>query len=312
MNKTKTRPRLRWLLYGLAAALCLAVATVLVLLVLPHGAAPLPSEPTALPAATPAATARPTPSPTPLPSPTPEPTEELKARESIYYSFDPSLFAVDDRGRISYTGMGYTCLTGIDVSEHQYDINWSRVAGDGIDFAIIRTGYRGYGADGVLCEDKYFRQNMKGALEAGIPVGAYFFSQATSVREAKEEAAMVIEQLRDYDVSMPVAYDLEINDPAYRTYGLSRRTLYRCARAFCDAISEAGYTPMIYMTQYLGYQKYTLRELTDYRFWFAEYYVTYPTFIYDIEIWQYSDTGSVAGINGNVDMDVYLVPEGDA
>lgn len=311
MNKTKTRPRLRWLLYGLGIAFCILMAAILVILVMPHRVATAQADATPAPAATPAPTAQPTPAPTPPPPVTPEPSEELKARESIYYSFDPSLFVQDERGRISYTGEGYRCLTGIDVSEHQYDINWQRVAGDGIDFAIIRTGYRGYSSGG-LREDKYFRQNIQGANDAGVPVGAYFFSQATSVREAREEAAFVIDQLKDYKVTMPVAYDLEILSREYRTYNLSRRTLYRCAKAFCDAIAEAGYEPMIYMTQYLGYQKYTLRELTDYRFWFAEYYVTYPSFVYDIEIWQYSDTGSVAGINGNVDLDVYLVPEGNS
>ena len=225
---------------------------------------------------------------------------------SIYYPFDPNLFVTDSRGRISYSGEDYSCLTGIDVSEHQYDIDWQQVAADGIDFAIIRTGYRGY-TSGGLYEDKYFRQNMEGALNAGLQVGVYFFSQATSRREAHEEAAYVLEQIRDYRVTLPIVFDMEILGENYRTYNMSRRTLYGAACAFCEDVKAAGHEPMIYMTQYLGYQKYTLRELSDYGFWFAEYYVDYPSFIYDIDIWQYSDTGSVAGVSGNVDMDVYLI-----
>ena len=226
--------------------------------------------------------------------------------KSIYYPFDRSLFVTDERGRITYEGEGYTCLTGIDVSEHQYDIDWQKVAADGIDFAIIRTGYRGY-TSGGLYEDKYFRQNMEGALKAGLQVGVYFFSQATSRREAREEAAYVLEQIKDYNVTLPVVFDMEILSEDYRTYNMSRRTLYGATRAFCEDVKAAGYEPMIYMTQYLGYQKYTLRELTDYGFWFAEYYVDYPSFVYDIDMWQYSDTGSVAGVSGNVDMDVLMI-----
>ena len=286
---------------ALCAAAALIAAVLLIYLVFPTAAPlPAPSEETVLPS--PESTAAPAATPVPTAPP-------LSAGDSIYYPYDPALFATDSRGRITYAGEGYRSLTGIDVSEHQYDIDWSQVAADGIDFAIIRTGYRGY-TSGGLHEDKYFRQNIQGALEAGIPVGAYFFSQAISAREAREEAAFVIDQLKDYEVTMPVVFDMEILSREYRTYGLSRRTLYKCTQAFCDAIAEAGYTPMIYMTQYLGYQKYTLRELADlYDFWFAEYYVSYPSFVYDFRMWQYSDTGSVSGVSGNVDLDLYLLRE---
>ncbi len=236
------------------------------------------------------------------------PRAEVLSGKDIYYPFDPELFVTDSRGRITYTGEGYRCMTGIDVSEHQYDIDWQKVAADGIEFAIIRTGYRGY-TSGGLYEDKYFRQNMQGALDAGLQVGVYFFSQATSRREAHEEAAFVLDQIKDYNVTLPVVFDMEILGTDYRTYNMSRRTLYAATQTFCQDVREAGYEPMIYMTQYLGYQKYTLRELTDNAFWFAEYYVDYPSFVYDIDVWQYSDTGSVAGISGNVDLDVYLIRE---
>ncbi len=298
MNVTEKRPLKKILL-----AAGTAVAVLLILLVVG-----LLAFPTAVPAEPTEAAELPSPSPVPTPEPTPEPTPAavLNREDSIYYRFDPALFAADSRGRITYTGTGYTCLTGIDVSEHQYGIDWQQVAADGIDFAIIRSGYRGY-TSGGLHEDNYFRDNIKGALAAGLKVGVYFFSQATSVREAQEEAAFVLDQLKGYDVALPVVFDMEILSTEYRTYNLSRRALFRCTRAFCDAVAEAGYKPMIYMTQFLGYQKYTLRELTDYGFWYAEYYVGYPTFVYDFDVWQYSDTGTVAGIEGNVDLDLYLL-----
>ena len=249
----------------------------------------------------------PTPSPEPTPTPTPEPSEapQLGQGESVYYSFDPNLFVSDERGRIRYAGEDYECLSGIDVSEFQYDIDWQRAAADGVDFAIIRSGYRGYTA-GTIKEDPYFRQNIRGAMAAGVSVGVYFFSQATTVGEAKEEAEFVLGQIAGYEITMPVVYDLEILAENYRTYNMSRRSIYKCARAFCEAVRAAGYEPMIYMTKDLGYRKYALRELTDYGFWFAEYYTAYPSFVYDFEMWQYSDTGSVAGINGNVDLDLCL------
>ena len=292
-KKHTYRRRLTWL--------CAAVPLLLLLvLALPKKTAPAP------PPVTEVLAAAPTAAPKPLPTATAEPVKQ--SDKGIYYPFDRALFTADERGRISYTGEGYRCMTGIDVSEHQYDIDWQQVAADGIEFAIIRTGYRGY-TSGGLYEDKYFRQNMEGALNAGLQVGVYFFSQATSRREAHEEAAYVLEQIKDYPVTLPVVFDMEILGENYRTYNMSRRTLYGATCAFCEDIKAAGYEPMIYMTQYLGYQKYTLRELSDYGFWFAEYYVDYPSFIYDIDIWQYSDTGSVAGISGNVDMDVYLLKD---
>lgn len=260
------------------------------------------------PVAEPEAEARLTPLPTDPPVATPVPAGRLERGEGIYYSYDPSLFVTDERGRITYSDPAYTSLTGIDVSEFQYDINWQQVKEDGIDFAIIRTGYRGYSA-GSLYEDKYFRKNIAGATAAGLPIGVYFFSTATTPREAREEAAFILSQIEGYDVTLPIVFDLEILSEEYRTYTMDRRTLYRTARAFCDAIEESGHTPAIYMTQYLGYRKYILRDLADVPFWYAEYYVNSPTFVFNFDIWQYSDTGSVAGINGNVDLDLYLIPK---
>ena len=219
-------------------------------------------------------------------------------------SWAPDNFSADSRGRLTYAGA--RTLTGIDVSEHQGSIDWSKVAADGVDFAMIRLGYRG-STQGQLYLDDYFERNITGANAAGVPVGVYFYSQAIDPREAEEEARYVLEHLKDHRVDFPVVFDWEIvGGSSARTYSVSRRTLCRCARAFCDAVKAQGYQPMIYFTRYLGYRKYILRDLTDYGFWYAEYGER-PRFAFDFDMWQYSETGQVSGIDGDVDLNIWFV-----
>lgn len=218
-------------------------------------------------------------------------------------SWDVTKFSTDADGRVSYSGA--PTRTGIDVSEHQGEINWKKVADSGIDFAMLRLGYRGSTA-GSLYIDEYFEKNIAGATAAGLPIGVYFYSQAITEEEAREEARFVIEKLGDYKLDYPVVFDWEIVGGAdARTYSLSRQTLCACTRVFCDTVREAGYKPMIYFTRYLGYRKYILRNLTDYGFWYAEY-GDQPRFAFDFDMWQYSETGSVDGIAGNVDLNLYF------
>ena len=220
-------------------------------------------------------------------------------------SWDVREFVPDSRERMTYQG-GAKTLTGIDVSEHQYDIDWKKVAADGIDFAMIRVGYRGSTAGGLYL-DEYFEKNITGAHNAGIPVGVYFYSQAVTPEEAREEADFVLENIRGRHVTFPVVFDWEIvGGSEARTYAVSRRELCDCTRAFCDAVSEAGYDPMIYFTRYLAYRKYILRNLADYGFWYAEY-EPQPRIAFDFDIWQYSETGEVDGIEGKVDLNLYFV-----
>ncbi len=192
---------------------------------------------------------------------------------------------------------------GIDVSYYQGNIDWQQVKDSGIDFAILRLGYRGYSA-GNLAEDVRFQEYIDGASAAGIDIGIYFFSQAITVQEAKEEAEFVLSKLGNYAVTYPVFFDWEIIGikPA-RTDGLSTQALTACAKTFCDTIADAGYTPGIYFTKYLGYISYDLSQLADYEFWFAEYSKT-PGFYYDFDMWQYSDTSKIPGISGRVDMNI--------
>ena len=211
-----------------------------------------------------------------------------------------------------YEGRYLGCLKadtipGIDVSAYQGDIDWQQVKESGIGFAIIRLGYRGY-ESGKLVEDSYALKNIRGALDAGLDVGVYFFSQAITVEEAAEEAAFVLERIKHYEITMPVVFDWEYVSDEARTAGLDRRTLTDCYLEFCRIIDEAGYTPMSYFNTYQSRSMMYLYELEEYPFWLA-LYSNRMTFPYRIEMWQYTCTGRVPGIQGDVDINIYF-PEG--
>ena len=219
-------------------------------------------------------------------------------------------FTADEKGRLAYSGGYYT--RGIDVSGHKGEIDWEAVAADGIDFAIIRAGNRFYGKNGsgALVEDSWFDRNMEGAIAAGMDVGAYLFSNAITVEEALEEADLLLSKLEPYRqyVTYPVVCDWEYlggNDS--RAYGVDAKTITQCVDAFCRRVEEAGYQPMFYFNAYCGYVKLDLSQLSQYPFWYAEY-ADAPDFLYNFQMWQYSDKGQVAGISSNVDMDLCFIP----
>lgn len=220
------------------------------------------------------------------------------------YNWDD--FSLDVKGRVTYEKDGKRAKTGIDVSVYQKDIDWQAVAADGIDFAILRLGYRGY-TEGGLFMDEYFYTNLQGAAEAGLEVGVYFFSQAITPEEAEAEAAYVLNAIEGYSVTYPIAFDWEPVAPGQgaRTENLDNDTLTQCAAAFCGKVKAAGYTPAVYFNQTLGYLRYDLREVTDYGLWLAEY-DTKPDFYYHFDLWQYTHTGQVEGIEGAVDLDLDL------
>lgn len=198
-----------------------------------------------------------------------------------------------------------TSYPGVDVSAHQGSINWKAVKSSGIDFAMIRLGYRGYGS-GKLVEDEYAQQNLAGATEAGLRVGAYFFSQALNIAEADEEIAFMLEILGEYHLDMPIILDWEIPADDARTAGkMDARTLTDIQLHFCSVMEEKGYTPMVYFNWHQSENLYYLSELEAYPFWLALYQdrMTYP---WKVEMWQYSDKGSVPGINAPVDLNVYM------
>ncbi len=224
--------------------------------------------------------------------------------------YDPAGFAAAN-GRVTYAQEGKPALTGVDVSFYQKDIDWQQVKAAGIDFAIIRVGFRGYGSSGLISEDSCFRQNIAGALEAGLQVGVYFFSQAVNVWEAREEADFVLNAIRGYDITFPVVFDWEriTNNSSARTNGMPGSTMTLCAQAFCDAVAQAGYTPVVYFNQDAGYLDYDLDLLKDYGFWLAEYR-SVPTFYYHFDLWQYTAKGQVPGIEGAVDLNLCFADYG--
>ena len=196
-----------------------------------------------------------------------------------------------------------TSLLGVDVSVHQDDIDWAKVRKAGIDFAMVRLGFRGYGSGEAQLDENYV-QNIEGARAAGLDAGVYFFSQAITVDEAIEEAQMVIDSLDGLDVNYPVVYDWEIiYDDSARTDNVPVDVLTDCCVAFCEAIEDAGYTPMIYQNKKTTMFKLDLERLTDYDFWLAEYN-SEPTYYYDFTMWQYTSEGSVPGIEGDVDLNI--------
>lgn len=198
-----------------------------------------------------------------------------------------------------------TSSPGVDVSAFQGNINWSKVRASGIEFAIIRLGYRGYGS-GKLVEDEYAKQNLSGAKAAGLKIGAYFFSQALNTKEVDEEIRFMLKILGDKSLDMPIILDWEIPAEDARTAGkMDARSLTDIQLHFCQVMTEKGYKPMVYFNWHQSENLYYLSELEDYPFWLALYQdrMTYP---WRVEMWQYSDKGTVPGINGPVDLNVYM------
>ena len=231
----------------------------------------------------------------------------VNRRELPLNTLEPGDF-VPDGNYIDYTGSDVCAMRGIDVSEHQQDIDWEAVAADGVEFAMIRVGFRGYNY-GSFEEDKFFHQNMQGAAAAGIKIGVYFFSQAISYEDAQAEARFVLEEIEPYrdSITLPVCFDWErITWQSARTDNVDAVTLSKCALGFAETVREAGYTPMVYFFRDMGYNVYDLSQLKDIDFW-AGAAGTTPDFYYRHTIWQYSYTGRVAGISTDCDLDLYFI-----
>lgn len=194
---------------------------------------------------------------------------------------------------------------GVDVSLFQGNIDWNRVAKSGIKFAMVRLGYRGYGQKGNMVVDELAQANLEGAANAGLEVGAYFFSQATSLREVSEEIDLMLEVLGDFPLTMPLVLDWEIPNAEARTVNVDRRTLTDCLKFFCEVVTEKGYHPMIYFNWGQAKRLIYLNELEDYPFWLA-LYQDRMTFPYRVEMWQYTCTGRVPGIDADVDINVFM------
>lgn len=213
-------------------------------------------------------------------------------------------FIAEENGMVSYQEDGEVLTRkGIDVSKYQGEIDWEAVKNDGIDYAIIRVGIRGYSEGGIL-EDEFFRQNIEGAIANGIPVGVYFFTQAVNEAEALEEADFVIGMLQGYELTYPVYLDIEdVKKESCRTNGLTVEERTNNAKVFLERIREAGYEPALYGNMKSFLLMVDLASLEQYDKWFAGY--TLPIYYpYEYKMLQYSEKGKVAGIPAAVDINI--------
>lgn len=213
-----------------------------------------------------------------------------------------------------------TTQKGIDVSTYQDTINWKKVKENGVEFAMIRTGIRGYGvsSDGIngkIVQDSKFVENINGAINNNIEVGVYFFSQAINEQEAIEEANFTLNLIKKYKITYPIAIDTEESshpNKLGRADNLTVEQRTKVVKAFCETIEKAGYEPMIYANKWWLKEKLDMSKLSSYSIWLAHYTgatqddpLAKPS---DYEgkyiMWQYTDKGTVDGIIGNVDMNV--------
>jgi lysozyme len=222
------------------------------------------------------------------------------------HNYDLERFQMDDDGYMRYSDDNIKkAKLGIDVSGHQGTIDWDQVKEAGIQFAMIRLGYRGYTQGGLALDDNYVT-NIETALESKMPVGVYFYTQAVSYEEGVEEAQYVLKNIADYKISYPVVIDTEkMEADGARANDISNEERTDAIVGFCDTIKDAGYTPMIYANRNWYAQNLDMDRLGDYQLWLAQY-SNVPDFPYLFTGWQYTSEGSVPGISGSVDIDVWM------
>lgn len=235
------------------------------------------------------------------PPPPPETPEETLP--ASYYN--PEDFQLDENGFMSCLTADYE--TGIDVSFYQGEIDWQQVKAAGVEFVFIRVGSRGT-TEGKLYADEMAQQYYQGAKDAGLQVGAYFYSQAVTPKEAEEEAWFVLDQIANWELDKPVAYDWEWGGQDSRTDGIDPYMLNLCCVSFCNIIENAGLQPMIYFNAYQGLEQMDLPFLQDIPFWLAMY-DTPMEFPYRVDYWQYTAEGTIPGIEGIVDLNIHLISQ---
>lgn len=231
-----------------------------------------------------------------------EPTEQtLPPPEANPYG--PVDFLLEEESQ-QITCLSGEAVKGIDVSTWQGDIDWQQVRDSGVEYVMIRLGGRGT-TEGNLYADDMAQTYYEGAKAAGLKVGGYFFSQSITIEEAIEEANYSLELVEDWDVDMPIVYDWEYIGDGARTDMMDARLLTDMVKAFCNTVREAGYDPMVYFGRSHSAELLILSELVDYGFWLAMYnpVMDYP---YKVDMWQYTETGSVPGISGNVDINLWF------
>ena len=288
-EQTKRRIDLLLWIVGLSIVLCVLLITVVLL----HRSIYVPQAETEAPTVTEA---------TQSAEPTQPETEPESGRPVLNLEKNP--YTVEDfdfRGRYLECAAGPSKI-GVDVSAWQKEVNWPLVKAAGMEFAMLRLAMRG-SSEGGLFTDDYAQANYRGAKDAGLEVGGYFFSQALTVEEAVEEAEYILELVKDWKLDLPIVFDWE--QTWDRTSRMDARTLTDCAKAFCQTIEEAGFEAMVYFNMSQAYEDIYLEELVEYDFWLA-LYESDMVFPYKVDMWQYSCTGSVPGVEGPVDLNIWF------
>ncbi len=222
--------------------------------------------------------------------------------------YETEYFYIENGNEMYYhdeTGSRLSTIA-IDVSEFQGDIDWQQVKDEGgVDMAIIRVGYRGYGG-GSINLDSMFYENIEGAQAAGLKVGVYFYSQAINYDEGVQEAEFVLDNISGYGIDGPVVIDTEdAFAEGARTNDISIEDRTDSVVAFCETVKGAGYTPMIYANRNWYAMSLDMTRLCNYDLWLAQY-SNMPSFPYEYSGWQYTDSGFVYGVEGSVDMNVWF------
>lgn len=196
---------------------------------------------------------------------------------------------------------------GVDVSTYQGTVDWAAVKDAGVDYVIVRAAYRGYETGRIVPDDLY-EQNIRGAVDAGLHVGVYLYSQALSEDEAREEADYLLGLIEGLPIDYPVVYDQEeyTADQA-RTDGLTGEQATLNALAFCERVYDAGYIPMIYTNNDWAQNMYDMERLDHYPIWYADYTAA-PSLTGGFAMWQYTDSGQVPGVTGPVDLNLLFLP----
>ena len=222
--------------------------------------------------------------------------------------YEPDQFLEKD-GAVKY--LAGDSFIGINVTDKKGDIDWEQVAASGVDFAMIRVGFREQ-IKGRIQPDPKFRQNMEGAKAAGLPVGVYFFSQAVSDAEAGAEAQFVLEQIRDYSIAYPIAiyWKYAVNedgtqDPNSRSVRCNGEQVTGFTETFCKKIKAAGFTPCYLASKSMAYDSLHLSRLSNFEFWYAEY-KPQPSFYYNFQMWQYTEEAQVPGVPEKVPVTIAL------
>lgn len=225
-------------------------------------------------------------------------------------NYDPEKFIhLEDSGQVIYDDENYETLQGIDVSDHQGEIDWKAVADAGYEFVFVRVGFRGYGEEGTLNEDTMALKYMKDAKAAGLQVGTFFFSQAVNEEEAAEEGRFAADIIKKSGVKtdLPLVYDPEqAGGSEGRANNLTREEVSVNAAAFRDAAESAiNCEVALYTNLYWQNTYFDLDTLNDFEIWYADYEEAPQTSVH-FTWWQYTETGSVPGIKGDMDMNVWI------